>query len=863
MLFESNCSKSNDGVLKFLVDTGASVSLIKASSLNKVSIDSTNSISLNGLSPNAPVLTAGETNIELSIRGNKINVDFQLLDSPTHIPFDGFLGDDFLRTHEAKIDYSNGMINLNSIPLGIPLQQNKPQSSALTITVNPRTETVVPIQLLNLHNVKEGIISAQFINSDDTLLIPHAMVKVQDRNQSFITVINRSIEPQTVPIPLLFIEPFPNQSYIYSLAPNQPNNDTKARLDSLNENLRLDHLNQEEKDAINNICTEFNDIFHLPTDELTRTTATTHNIPTTNSQPVHVKTYRYPQVHKNEVNKQIDKMLTQGIIKPSTSPWSSPLWVVPKKQDASSERKWRIVIDYRKLNEITIGDAYPLPNIEDILDQLGHAQYFTTLDLASGFHQIPMNPADSPKTAFSTPNGHYEYTRMPFGLKNAPSCFQRMMNTVLVGLTNTQCFVYLDDVVLYGSTLDDHNRKLKNIFSRLRENNLKLQPDKCEFLRKSCEYLGHVISSEGVRPNPNKIDTIDRVIRPKNQKQVKIFLGLIGYYRKFIANFSTIAKPLTILLKKGAPFIWTNEQEQAFVELKQKLVDEPILQYPNFSQQFVLTTDASNVGIGGVLSQIKDSKDLPIAYYSRTLNKSEQNYSTTEKELLAIINSVEHFRPCLYGQKFVIFTDHRPLQWLFNCKNPSSKLLRWRLRLNDYEYEIRYKPGRINSNADGLSRLLETETTEQVNLTIKKLRNYQDFIEYHLNNKEVISYDMDNTSIAKQTNPVVIFWSQDLDESNQYSEYIKTNFDTNKLKSNINGISRLKNQHQTIYILYPINLHFDKLEYKNLFECLQNLRAYIKNDSFTLIPPDKQKHIKLSYIFEIMKFIFTDNNIKI
>lgn len=254
-------------------------------------------------------------------------------------------------------------------------------------------------------------------------------------------------------------------------------------------------------------------------------------------------------------------MLNQRIIKPSTSPWSSPLWVVPKKLDASGERKWRIVIDYRKLNEKTIGDAYPLPNIEDILDQLGHAQYFTTLDLASGFHQIPMNPDDAPKTAFSTPNGHFEYTRMPFGLKNAPSCFQRMMNSVLMGLTNTQCFVYLDDVVLYGSTLEDHNRKLKNIFYRLRENNLKLQLDKCEFLKKSCEYLGHVISDDGVRPNPRKVECIERVSQPQSQKQINMFLGLVGYYRKFIENFSTIAKPLTLLLKKDAPIKWSNDQE--------------------------------------------------------------------------------------------------------------------------------------------------------------------------------------------------------------------------------------------------------------------------------------------------------------
>lgn len=198
--------------------------------------------------------------------------------------------------------------------------------------------------------------------------------------------------------------------------------------------------------------------------------------------------------------------------------------------DASGEKKWRIVIDYRKLNDKTVGAAYPLPNIEDI-DQLGHAQYFTTLDLASGFHQIPLNPKDIPKTAFSTLSGHYEYLRMPFGLKNAPSCFQRLMNNVLMGLTHNQCFVYLDDVVIYGSSLEDHNRKLKNVFSRLRNSNLKLRPDKCEFLNKSCNYLGHVISDKGLLPNPNKIKAIQSIPQLKSAKEVKIFLGMAGYYR--------------------------------------------------------------------------------------------------------------------------------------------------------------------------------------------------------------------------------------------------------------------------------------------------------------------------------------------
>lgn len=310
---------------------------------------------------------------------------------------------------------------------------------------------------------------------------------------------------------------------------------------------------------------------------------------------------------------------------------------------------------------------------------------------------------DKAKTAFTIPSGHYEFNRMPFGLKNAPATFQRLMNTVLTGLEGVKCFVY-QDIVVYGSSLQDHNNKLIEIFEKLSEHNLKLQPDKCEFLRKEVSYLGHIISDKGVQPNPDKIEAILNIKQPKNPKDIKSFLGLVGYYRKIIPNFSKTAKPLTNLLKKEHPFIWSEECEKSFQRLKISLTKEPILQYPNFEQPFVLTTDASNDAIGSVLSQGPIGSDLPISYYSRTLNNAEQNYSTAEKELLAIVDSVKHFRPYLFGQKFKVISDHKPLTWLMNCKDPSSRLVRWRLKLLEYDYEIAYKPGKMNSNADFLSR---------------------------------------------------------------------------------------------------------------------------------------------------------------
>lgn len=456
---------------------------------------------------------------------------------------------------------------------------------------------------------------------------------------------------------------------------------------------------------ITELCLDFSDIFYLEGDKLTFTNEVKHSIDTNNAKPVFTRSYRYPQIHKEEVKSQINKMLDQKIIRPSISPWSSPVWVVPKKLDASGKPKWRIVIDYRKLNELSVDDKYPLPNISDLLDQLGNCQYFTTLDLASGFHQIEINPKDIEKTAFTVENGHYEFVRMPFGLKNAPSTFQRVMDNILLGIQNERCLVYMDDIIVYSATIHDHILRLTEVFKRLRKANLKIQPDKCEFLRKEVAYLGHLITEDGVKPNPSKVACIKNFPTPKCAKDIKSFLGLAGYYRRFIPNFAKVSKPLTKLLQKDIPFIFNSECTSAFNELRNALISDPILIYPNFDETFILTTDASAFAIGAVLSQGPISKDLPIAYASRTLCSAETKYSTIERELLAIVWAVKHFRPYLFGRKFTLVTDHRPLTWLFSIKDPGSRLARWRLKLEEYDYNIVYKPGKINKNADALSRI--------------------------------------------------------------------------------------------------------------------------------------------------------------
>lgn len=394
-----------------------------------------------------------------------------------------------------------------------------------------------------------------------------------------------------------------------------------------------------------------------------------------------------------------------NIIRDSYSPWSAPVWLVPKKQNKNLKKEWRLVVDFRKLNEKTVKDRYPMPVITDVRDKLGKATYFSALDLASGYYQIEMTAEDMAKTAFSAEGGHYEFTRMPFGLTNSPATFQRVMDNVFKELIGKCCLIYLDDIIIFSSSLQEHMQDLHKVFSKLKSTNLKLQVKKSEFLRKNIEYLGHVISADGIKPNPNKLTAIKNFTLPKTRKEIKSFLGLLGYYRKFIRDFARITKPLTTQLKGKK----TVKIDQNFIDTfeicKTLLCNDPISQYPDFSKQFILTTDASNVALGAVLSQGSLGSDKPVSFASRTLNETEQNYSTVEKEMLAIIWAIKYFRPYLFGKKFKIVTDHRPLTWLMNFKEPGSKLVRWRLKLLEYEFEIVYKKGSQNVVADALSRI--------------------------------------------------------------------------------------------------------------------------------------------------------------
>lgn len=663
---------------------------------------------------------------------------------------DGILGQDFLKTYNAKLDYELNTLRLfDKKGCDICLQFESSQSSKNSyLNVSARCESIFYIDtnityecFIKSQELCDGVFLASVLACPRNGKIP---IKILNTRETDVKLNRFSFE----------ISNLDN----YSICTFSKPRVNAERVKELFSVINLNYLkSEEEKTSIKNICAKYSDVFHLPKDKLSVTNIYEHSIQLKpNINPVYVKPYRLPHAQKPEIENQIKQMLNDGIIEESHSEWSSPLLLVPKKPDQNGNKKWRVVVDYRKLNQCIQDDKFPLPNITEILDSLSGAVYFSHLDMYQGYFQTNLVPSSRKYTAFTTSTNQYQMTRLPMGLKTSPSSFSRMVTIAMSGLNYEQCLVYQDDLICFGRNLPQHNQNLINILCRLRKVNLKLNPIKCKFLQKEIIYLGHVVSERGVFPDPEKIKVLLNYPTPKNSSDVKRFVAFAGYYRKFINGFAEIAFPLNYLLKKNIDFHWTEECENAFKVLKQKLVNPPVLQYPDFStnNEFILQTDASGKSIGAILC---NGDGRPVAYASRGLNKSEINYPTIDKELLAIVWGVKYFRPYLYGRKFKIQTDHRPLVYLFSMRDPSSRLLKFRLCLEEYNYVIEYIKGQCNSAADALSRITVTsdELSSISNKVLNVLTRAQAKKQQVANDKT--SYSSDNTSTNSRTDhPAVL-----------------------------------------------------------------------------------------------------------
>jgi len=460
-----------------------------------------------------------------------------------------------------------------------------------------------------------------------------------------------------------------------------------------------EHLSKHHRSQGVALLQEFEDVISKSEGDLGQTSSSFHTIDTGDNQPIRQHARRLPVHQHKEVSELIQGMLSRGIIECSSSPWASPVVLVRKKDGTT-----RFCVDFRKLNDCTRKDAQPLPRIDESLDALGGACFFSTLDLASGYWQVLMDPKSKEKTAFTTPYGLYQFRVMPFGLCNAPATFQRLMERVLSGLHWTACLVYLDDIIIFSKTVEQHLALLRDVFSRLRQAGLKIKPSKCHLLQTSVHYLGHVVSAKGIETDPGKVKCVSNWPVPTTSKELSSFLGLASYYRRFIKNFAHVAAPLHALIHKGKSWQWSAECTEAFFELKKRLISAPVLMLPDFSKSFVLDTDASGEGLGAVLSQIINGKEHVISYASRTLSHTEKRYCATRREMLALVWGSRHFRPYLYGRKFLLRTDHNSLCWLHNFKEPEGQVARWLETMAEFQYEVIHRPGKQHSNADSLSR---------------------------------------------------------------------------------------------------------------------------------------------------------------
>ncbi|KAL9952487.1 hypothetical protein ACROYT_G039751 [Oculina patagonica] len=684
----------NHSVTCILLDTGATVSVLNEETWRKSGhVSKVNPVTGTLTTANGNELTVlGETKVRFRVG----NIDcFWSVMIARGLSHDCILGSDFFQHFGCQVHYDTGTFVVGHTE--IPIRYSKVTPSVCRIflsddiQVEPGTEQVFEAKLENGYDRNTGspgileeskeLRGKSEINIARSLVIPRdglTIVRVANfsdrpiRLRSDFPVAEyhpiSSVDGHVVPMemdPDVTSASHPSCSVIDRpvVKDEEPMKEEKWK-SSLQGN--LEGLSEDQRGQFLSLVTEYADIFAKDSSDLGKSGLLEHSIDTGDCKPVKQPPRRVPPYQREVIDQQIDELLATGRVEPSQSPWSSPV-VLARKHDGT----YRMCIDFRKLNQSTKKDAIPLPRTDDLLVALGGAQWFSSLDLASGYWQMQVKEEDRPKTAFSTHRGQFQWTVMPFGLTNGPASFTRLMNLALNGLTWTHCLVYLDDIIIWAPTFEEHIRRLRLVFDRKRAAGLKLKPTKCRFLRKEVAFLGHVVSSDGIKTDPEKVKAVKTWPVPVNVKELQSFLGLASYYRKFILGFSIIAEPLYQLCRKNVAFTWQQEQQSAFEELKDRLVSAPVLAYPDFSPEagsFILDTDASQYhGIGAVLSQQQeDGTERVIAYGSRSLNEHEKNYCAT--------------------------------------REPQGQVARWLERLQEYDYEVQHRPGKQHSNADSLSR---------------------------------------------------------------------------------------------------------------------------------------------------------------
>ena len=696
-----------------LVDTGAECSLMhrrvydnlknKPKLLKKnINLQSANGTQLN---------LDGCVNVQFRIGGTDLSQDFYVV---RDLNRNLMLGLDWLKQNNVRIYFDLRSLRINGKTY-VNLEEDIHVASTVrmksTCVIKPNTACICYGKVRECPDLPTGQLY-DISEIDRGFIANEPGLKV-------INTVSNLCKNRTVP--LLIVNQTSKHFKIYRhglLARLSPVNEEKMvnvnsviKTSSTDNKINLHDLDVPDKfrPEIQNLVLKNSDLFASKDSELGHTDVVKMKIDTGDTKPIKMRPYRTPLKNRSVIEKALDEMLDAEVIRRSNSPWSFPVVIVDKKDGSK-----RFCVDFRKLNHVTKKNSFPLPLIDDILALLGKAIYFTSLDLKSGYWQVLMDETDKEKTAFACHRGLFEFNVMPFGLSNAPAVFQELMSIVLNGC-NAFAIAYLDDILIFSTTFEEHLFHLNTIFGRLRQHGLKLKLKKCSFLQTETTYLGFVIDEDGIKPDQNKVEdgikpdqnkveAIRALPVPTCVKEVRSFVGMCSYYRRFIPNFSKIAEPIIDLTKKYAHFKWADVHQKAFDFIKESLTSVPLLAYPDPNVPYILYTDASDTCIGSFLTQTCEGEEKPIYYLSHKLSRSQCKWSTVEKEAYAIHFSLQKLDYCLHNAEFVIKTDHKPLKYLLESPMQNRKIQLWALSMAGYNCKIEYIEGTTNTCADLLSR---------------------------------------------------------------------------------------------------------------------------------------------------------------
>ena len=695
------------------MDTGSNISIVRPDVLRGVSRDlirPVNSCLRTVTGERAPIHGKGQ--LQLRIGSRVIPQELWVAD----IYDECILGLDFLQVNGCQVNLRDQALVIGDEE--VPLQKSSTTSTQICCRVKlvekvclaPLSEAVIPVKIdRGQANYRVGLLEqAEAMSPVGGLLVGRTLVDLTS-DRIPLRVMNLFRQQMTIPkgaevcrcdVISAIVTPVEVENPDESIGHVQ----RVKTLEALPSHLRelYDHstsgLSEAQRLEVHQLLCSYSDVFSAGPDDFGCTDLVKHHIDTGQAGPIRQPPRRLPLTKRQEADKAVQEMQGRDVIDPSASPWSSPI-VLVRRKDGST----RFCVDYRKLNEVTHKDSYPLPRIDDTLEALWGAKYFSAVDLRSGYWQVQLDDSSKEKTAFSTGNGLWQFKVMPFGLCNAPATFERLMEQVLVSLPVSVALVYLDDILVPGCTFSQELANLGQVFERLRKAKLKLSPKKCVLFQRKVNYLGHIVSEEGISPDPGKVAAVKSWPKPTTATAVKSFLGLCSYYRRFINSFADIAHPLH-QSTTTTPFVWTQEANDAFHKLKLVLTDAPLLVYPRLDADFILDTDASGIGIGAVLSQQTNGQERVVAYFSHALTLAERHYCVTRQELLAMVKAIKHFHTYLYGRKFRLRTDHAALCWLLNFRHPEGQVARWIESLQQYDFAVEHRPGAQHSNADALSR---------------------------------------------------------------------------------------------------------------------------------------------------------------